>query len=345
MMKKYLVLLLAFIPAFLFAQEEDENNDEKYLAGAVPTVDGKVVFSKTFDVPNLSEGQIYDAMIKWCEARFQTNEKKKNWGRVLYSNKEKGQIACNGNEYIVFTDKALSLDRTKIDYRLTMFVEPGKCDITINKISFDYEQRELPAEEWITDKYALNKSQTKLSFGIAKFRRKTVDLMDNLFDEAQKALGISALATVPAAKTVAASPVNPTPAISPSAGNAANAQSSMPGYREITPEQIPADAIKSTSGNTVGFAINYKDVFNTVMVKAGWGGLGTLLDRPVVFCSLAPEQANGQTGKAETYALKFYGNNQTEPWMIIECKKLNNQAVQVGEATMIAGEILKVWIK
>ena len=46
------------------------------------------------------------------------------------------------------------------------------------KIRFNYREgkEKYTAEEWITDKYALNKSQTKLVRGLAKWRRKTVDL-------------------------------------------------------------------------------------------------------------------------------------------------------------------------
>ena len=39
---------------------------------------------------------------------------------VLLADKEKGQIVCNGGEYIVFTDKLLSLDRAKTGYRLNL---------------------------------------------------------------------------------------------------------------------------------------------------------------------------------------------------------------------------------
>lgn len=333
-MKKYLFLLLAALPLFLHAQEDD-----KYLAGAVTTVDERVSFNRIFNVPNLSETQIYDTMLKWSQNRFQTNEKDKNWGRVLYFSKEKGQIACKGDEYIVFADKALSLDRAKINYRVTILISPGKCDMAINGITYDYEEQKLTAEEWITDENALNKEKTKLLYGAGKFRKKTIDLADNLFEEAQKALGISALSAAPAAQAV---PVTPVTVSSPN--QVGSAQSPMPGYREITPEQIPQNAIQLMSANTIGFAVNYKDVFNTVMVKANWGGLGYLFDHAAIFCFFA-EQTNEQINKADTYALKFYGTNQTEPWMIIECKRLTNEAIQVNNSQMIAGEILNVWIK
>lgn len=76
-MKKYLFLLLLFTSSFLSAQDES-----KYLAGAVPVVDGKVTFTYTFENVQMSQQQIYDTLLKWAQNRFKTEEKQ-NWGRVL----------------------------------------------------------------------------------------------------------------------------------------------------------------------------------------------------------------------------------------------------------------------
>ena len=58
-MKKYLFLLLLFTSSFLSAQDES-----KYLAGAVPVVDGKVTFTYTFENVQMSQQQIYDTLLK-----------------------------------------------------------------------------------------------------------------------------------------------------------------------------------------------------------------------------------------------------------------------------------------
>ena len=39
------------------------------------------------------------------------------------------------------------------------------------------------AEDWITDKWGLNKKQTKLARVSGKFRRKTIDRKDYLFEK------------------------------------------------------------------------------------------------------------------------------------------------------------------
>ena len=51
------------------------------------------------------------------------------------------------------------------------------------------ETEKYKAEEWITDKYALNKAKTKLVRGLAKWRRKTVDFADDIFMDVAVAFG------------------------------------------------------------------------------------------------------------------------------------------------------------
>ena len=73
-MKKFLITILALVPLTLWAQdntwehpeeeeegtkEETVNPDQKYLRGAVPLVDGKVVFSKTIEAPGKSAAQTF----------------------------------------------------------------------------------------------------------------------------------------------------------------------------------------------------------------------------------------------------------------------------------------------
>lgn len=64
----------------------------------------------------------------------------------------------------------------------------------ITHISYYYEEdmdgyngKTYIAEEWINDDSALNKSKTKLLWGSAKFRRKTVDRVEAIFNGAREA--------------------------------------------------------------------------------------------------------------------------------------------------------------
>lgn len=315
---KHLLFILLCLPTLLFAQD-----DSKYLAGAVPEINGKVVFTKEINAPGLSQQQIYTTLSEWANKRF--NE---GGSRVLYSNAEEGDIACGGSEYLVFTKTALSLDRSTINYRLTLECAPGKCKAEVSGIRYVYNvsyqntPEKYVAEEWITDKYALNKDKTKLARGTGKFREKTVDLVEQLFTDAQAALGISALSTqqvaapvAPVAPTAPAAPVAPAapaapvaaaPVVAPAVPAApVSAGNGLAGYRSITPDKIPGNIINMLREDWMLITAGNDRQFN--MMTAGWGGLGMMFGKPVAFCFIAPTRHTYQLmEKNDTYTLSFY---------------------------------------
>lgn len=70
----FLTMLLTCLPMAMRAESHKEKRDDtRYLAGAVPVVDGKVVFSKEFQIPrNESE-----ANLRHChEVDERTSERK-----------------------------------------------------------------------------------------------------------------------------------------------------------------------------------------------------------------------------------------------------------------------------
>ena len=357
-MMKNLLLILCFLPMFAFAQEEDNS---KYMVGAVPEVNGKVVFSREINAPNLSKDQIFDAILKWANTRFKTD--KGNWGMVAYSNKEEGQIACYGNEYLVFADKTFSLDRSKINYRMNFTCLPGKCNVEITNITYLYpeDSRErLAAEEWITDKQAMNKDQTKLINRIAKFRIKTVDLVENLNEAAQKSLGVQNIATVAAATAPTGQTTTPVQSVSTISAAPGDA---LQGYKRIAPDKIPGNIIKMLSEDWMLITGGNDEKFNPM--TASWGGLGYLYNKPVTFCFITPARYTYDImDKGDTYTLTFYtetyrealnycGHNSgkdkdkvkeagltpittpsgskafSEAWMIIECRKMVSQTINI----------------
>lgn len=348
----FFVLLMVCLPVTtLMADNDKDDDDSKYLAGAVPVVDGKVVFSKEFSIPGMSENEIYSRMLKWMTNRLKEN---KNNSRVVYADKEKGTIAGVGEEWIVFSSSALSLDRTWINYQITVVCLPEKCRMEIEKIRYTYREKEkYNAEEWITDKYALNKAQTKLVRGLAKWRRKTVDFADKLFQGAAQALGeqevVAAPKPVEKKPTVVTAPgvvviggdkgvttIEAAPVTAPA--------SDMPGYKQIAPDQVPANAIQMGAGRLV-IAIG-KDAFNMTMMTANAGGsLGKIAGKPVVFSILSPDQSYEQLEKAETYSVRFYPTGKNEPSVILECKKVPAPAPMEGQPRTYVGEITKAYIK
>ena len=174
----FLTMLLTCLPMAMRAESHKEKRDDtRYLAGAVPVVDGKVVFSKEFQIPGMSQKQIYDTVMKWMNERLKENNNPDS--RVVFSDEAQGTIAGVGEEWITFYSSALSLDRTWVNYQITVTCKPGSCLVELEKIRFTYRETEkYKAEEWITDEYALNKAKTKLVRGLAKWRRKTVDFAE-----------------------------------------------------------------------------------------------------------------------------------------------------------------------
>ena len=91
------------------------------------------------------------------------------------------------HEWLVFKNKALSLDRTQFNYQIHVLCYDGKADVSMMRLSYDYDVDRKPihyiAEEWISDKYAVNKKRTKLYPISGKFRRKTIDRKDFIFNK------------------------------------------------------------------------------------------------------------------------------------------------------------------
>ena len=177
-----LIVFMAFAPALLWAEE-----DEKYLTGAVPEVDGKVVFSKEFDLPGIDQNAIYDHIYNWLDSRMKANN---NESRIVLSDKEKGQIVATGEEMVVFTKNTFSLDRAIINYNIVVLCKAGKSEVKLERIRYDYENKKYSAEEMITDKVALNKKKTAIYRGYKRFRIETVDFADELFESLRATLGV-----------------------------------------------------------------------------------------------------------------------------------------------------------
>ena len=184
------IAVLAFcVPQQVLAQKNENANheDSYYLKGAVPEVNGKVVFSKEYSIAGMSKDEVYAKTKEWMDVRMHQNANK---SRLAYENEEKGQLAANGEEYIVFSNSALALDRTKVMYQMTANCDEGKCVLQIKNIRYDYpnEKEIYVAEDWISDEVALTKDQSRLARGFAKWRRKTVDFVDDMNESLQKAL-------------------------------------------------------------------------------------------------------------------------------------------------------------
>ena len=199
-MKKLIVTILALMPLTMWAQDntwelpeqeqeevkaEKENPDQKYLLGAVPVVDGKVVFSKTIEAPGKSAAQIYGILKQYMEKM--TTESNQIHSQLIVADDSKHELGGSYEEWLVFKKTLLQLDQTRFLYVLEANCSDGKADVTLSRIRYLYDENRNPehpkAEDWITDKEAVNKKGTKLLPISGKFRRKTIDRKDFLFNK------------------------------------------------------------------------------------------------------------------------------------------------------------------
>lgn len=331
-MKRILFLMLLCLPFIAMAQ-----TDPKYLAGAITLDDGKVSFKTEIQAPSLTKDQLYDTMLKWATERFKP-EGKFN-ARVLYTNEEEGAIAAGGEEYLVFSSSALSLDRTRIYYQLFITCGNGKCDIEMTRIRYWYDEardggERYSAEEWIVDDMALNKSKTKLAPICGKFRRETIDLKDTLFKSIQDTLGNKVLNNSQTAATpapgVTATPV--TPPAPPTVVGDSEGIAEIKAADQATPgkEQSMDDPSKVSSRMTI--TAGNDEQFE--LGKECWGGFGRLFGKEVTFCVIDQSKSMGNMlmDQSDNYKISFYKQGSSEPWLIINCKKLMKQTVTGEEA-------------
>ena len=328
-MKKFIALFLICLPLMAVAQ-----TDNKYLEGAVPLNNDKVEFSTELQVPAMTKQQIYDTMLDWANNKFQPKDKFN--ARVLYTNPQDGSIAVGGEEYMVFSSSALSLDRTRIYYLLSIVCDNGKCLIDMNKIRYWYNEardggEKFTAEEWITDEMALNKAKTKLAPICGKFRKKTIDLKDELFAEMRSALGnkmielgLQAAPVKPAEQVAVVQPsVQPAPVVPVTV--APVQQPAVQETKAVTEEDKIAQAVRMT------ISVNGEEL---EIDKDCWGGRSQLFGKDVTYCIIDTQKtmSNILMSQSDNYCISFYPNGSNQPSVVIECKKMMMQNVKGEEA-------------
>lgn len=184
-MKKIILAIFCLLPFVAQAVEP-----EKYLKGAVPEVDGVVVFSQTYDVSHLSQDEAMKRALEYVQTKVMAPAIQLRYTRMLTDGVVDGQFVARVEEYMVFRKAFFNLDRTRIRYQLTATYASGKVKVDISQITYYYNEDQegkngihYKAEEWINDKNAVNKKGTKLYPRSGKFRRKTIDRVDAIFNE------------------------------------------------------------------------------------------------------------------------------------------------------------------
>lgn len=323
-MKKLFFLLILTVTTIAATAQ----TDSKYLTGAVPETDGKVIFSRTITVNKpISDDRLFDLMSKWINQEYTTQPNSRQ--RVLLVNKEDKSLASQGDMEVVFKRSALSLDKANMLYQLIIQIEKGKCEASVRSIKYEYNDagkkvETFPAEEMITDKYALSKKGDKLNNYYNKFRTNTVDSIDALFNKIDVYLNgvkVTAGAVERDSQTTSYSesvPVTSAPmaALVPATATAATTidgtpspsevseKSGLAGFRQISADKIPGNIIKLLNNWTL---ITSGTGEKTNVMTASWGGLGVFWEKPVSICFLNPTRYSVQTmDQGETYTISFY---------------------------------------
>lgn len=197
-MKKLFCILLTLLPIMASAQdntwerinvepEHKDNPDAKYLKeDAVPEIDGKICWTKSISAPGKTGKQIYDILLAQLEKMTGEPNQIKN---SVVAVKDEGALELGAvfHEWLVFKNATFSLDQTQFNYQILVSCSDGKADVRLTRITYDYDVNRKPihylAEEWISDEYAVNKKRTKLYPLSGKFRRKTIDRKDFIFNK------------------------------------------------------------------------------------------------------------------------------------------------------------------
>ncbi len=371
-MKKIICLLLACLPLFAVAQNnKGDKNNPKYLSGAI-TLDNKnnVTFIKEVQIPSKSKETLFIEVLEWSKKRFQP-QKDMN-ARVLYTSPEKGIIAASGEEYLVFHSNAISLDRTRIYYQLAFFISDGKCKMEMNKIHYLYDEnrdggQRYKAEEWITDDIALNRKKTKLSPISGKFRRKTIDLKDELFESVINVLSkgnvidITAQQDTKVAAEKVAKPETPVVVATATPNETVSAvQASQPAtaaLAEVAFNKLPNDLNEIASSGRITITVGEEEVD---VNAESWGGFGKLFNKNVAYTLINKSRMaiSLLMEHCDTYKVSLYKAGSAEADVVIECKKsmkqeltpeevksLNSQLDASKKFTMYIGEITRCMAK
>ena len=171
----------------LMANGVELKEDPKYLEGAIKlNQEGKIEFTLDTDANGKTAKQIYDIVYEYMSDLTQSDDNIAS--RMALVNPNEYIIANSMDEWLVFSNSFISLDRTEFKYQLVAKISDNHLNLRLLRIVYNYEPDrptgfKLPAEEVITDKVALTKKKNDLAKIFGKFRRKTIDRKDQIFSE------------------------------------------------------------------------------------------------------------------------------------------------------------------
>ncbi|MBR6857273.1 MAG: DUF4468 domain-containing protein [Bacteroidaceae bacterium] len=193
-MKKSLLTIVGLLITLMAFAKVGNESDPKYGRGAVPEDEnGNVYFTTAVKIPdNMSEDVCYNILLNWAKGRFALPYA--NAGRILNEDATTRRFIFHVDQMIVFKSTSFVADESKIAYNFSVAVKNGEFTMTMTDIKYRYEEgretggKSFTAEDWITDSEAFNRKGTKFLKSTGKFRIKTIDLKDLLFQKATDAV-------------------------------------------------------------------------------------------------------------------------------------------------------------
>lgn len=316
-MKRFFLLFFIAVSSVAYGQL-NSGDMSRYLAkDAVQVVDGYVVFNDHVDlVDGLTLQQVGDIAANWLNGYLGAFDKERN--RVISSGP--GELVAVGDRELVFMDNAIAYDRTQMSYVLTVRYTASGCDVEITRIRYVYNDgsktSRLTAEEYIVDEYSVNKKRTKLTPLTGKFRKKTLDFVDEVFASFNNAFKYHSKAGL--AEIVKNAPQVMQVQVTSKAETA--------GKVEQTEPQPPVKQVQQVQPG--------QQVQPEREAVTGLGDLGNIAGK-----TLQGSFVRIMEG-ADNYMIMIYpakeGKPHPEASMIIECRKLPEGNI---------GEIVNVWVK
>ncbi len=330
---------LLLFTCLLICMQSKAQDDSRYLAGAVPVENGKVVFSCTYDNLQLSKDQLFNLAQGWLEKQAVDES-----NRIVFADREAGSLAFTGKQYIVFTSTALSLDRSMMSYRLIATCEEGSCTLSISGIRYEYgvsykkDPEKYTAEEWITDENTLYKG--KLNRITGKFRKGTIDFADETFEAFAKVLNPPAAA--PQWSRAQTEPAQATVKETQSVVSQPQPSSPKEGFVSIPAAQIPATILDMLPASKATLSTASQKALDNTGLQ--WKGTNQMFGKTVAQIAV-PENSLAYKALAaeEIFTLSFQHADAETPWLLMECRK--GGETTEGSMKTIIGEIIQVWFK
>lgn len=185
-----ILALLAIPSSAQFFKKKDKSVETIYQKGVIPVANGRVTFEETIKADGLTAAQVEERVLGWIKGRYVQPDV---IASHIYDSDAEGTTVLRAEEYIVFTNKLFVLNRTRIDYYLTIEAYDGGCRFNMSRITYWYDEEadnggmKMKAEEWITDDAAFKKNGNLKKFE-GRFRRGTIDLKNQLIEELTKKL-------------------------------------------------------------------------------------------------------------------------------------------------------------